>query len=62
MTRKIKMCIQEYIRKYYAIPQPNYETIRRLCVKGMFDNAIKEGKKWYFVVEQDEDNKQEKKS
>lgn len=60
--KKIKISIKDYIRNYYGIPQPTYETIRKLCNKGKFDNAIKEGKKWYFVVDEEEIKKQEKKS
>lgn len=62
MKKQIKVCIKEYMRKYYSdLGKPNADTIRRRCRKGEIKNAIKEGRNWYFIVDQEDPNKAKKK-
>ena len=53
MTRKIKMCLQEYINKYYGDTKPNITRMRKKCREEKIPNAIQEGGRWYVVVEEE---------
>ena len=52
MTRKIKMCLQEYINKYYGDTKPNITRMRKKCREEKIPNAIQEGGRWYVEVEE----------
>ncbi|MEY3218737.1 MAG: hypothetical protein RIT27_94 [Pseudomonadota bacterium] len=52
--KKIKIGIKEYIKKYYGeLSRPSYEGLRRKCKAGEIPNTIKEGKNWYFIVDEE---------
>jgi hypothetical protein len=56
---KVKVCLREYIDLFYGKKKPSCEAMLRKCRKGEIPNAIKEGKKWYIVVEQESLNQRE---
>jgi hypothetical protein len=43
MKRQIKMCLQEYIKKYYGETKPNIHWMRKKCREEKIPNAIQEG-------------------
>jgi hypothetical protein len=53
MKRQIKMCLQEYIKKYYGETKPNIHWMRKKCREEKIPNAIQEGGRWYVVVDEE---------
>lgn len=52
--KKIKISLKEYIKKYYGEQsKPSYEGLRRKCKSGEIPNTVKEGRNWYFIVDEE---------
>lgn len=54
---KIKVCLKEYIDRFYGNKKPNEEAMRRKCKANKIPNAIQEGGKWFIKVEAEETEK-----
>lgn len=54
MTKEIKICLREYIARFYGNQKPNVEAMKRRCRDGKEPNAIKEGGKWFIKVQVEE--------
>ncbi len=56
---KVKVCLREYIERFYGKKKPNIKTLQRRCKKGKIPNAIKDGKKWYIIIDKEPLNQRE---
>ncbi len=47
-----KLSIREWLKKNYGSNSISIKTIQKRCRRGEISNAIKEGKKWFIMVEE----------